>query len=93
MYMRAFRGEEKTWGLEHTSTLGTVNTLGLLYTHAPAALIQQAPLMQQAPLNQQAPGWQKQKKCIPSFLQLSSTPSEVMVGPGSEEYMEYSCYQ
>ncbi|KAL9591387.1 MAG: hypothetical protein Q9179_007775, partial [Wetmoreana sp. 5 TL-2023] len=31
MYMRALRGYEKAWGLEHTSTLGTVNNLGLLY--------------------------------------------------------------
>lgn len=31
MYMRALRGYEKAWGLEHTSTLSPVNNLGLLY--------------------------------------------------------------
>ncbi|KAL8695783.1 MAG: hypothetical protein Q9201_007959 [Fulgogasparrea decipioides] len=31
MYMRALRGYEKAWGLEHTSTLDTVNNLGNLY--------------------------------------------------------------
>ena len=32
MYMRALRGKEKAWGLEHTSTLNTVNNLGSLYS-------------------------------------------------------------
>jgi tetratricopeptide (TPR) repeat protein len=31
MYVRALRGKEKVWGLEHTSTLATVNNLSLLY--------------------------------------------------------------
>jgi hypothetical protein len=31
MYVRALRGKEKAWGLEHTSTLDTVNNLGVLY--------------------------------------------------------------
>ena len=31
MYVRALRGKEKAWGVEHTSTLNTVNNLGLLY--------------------------------------------------------------
>jgi tetratricopeptide (TPR) repeat protein len=31
MYQRALQGHEKAWGLEHTSTLSTVNNLGLLY--------------------------------------------------------------
>ena len=31
MYIRALRGKEKAWGVEHTSTLETVNNLGLLY--------------------------------------------------------------
>jgi tetratricopeptide (TPR) repeat protein len=31
MYQRALAGYEKTWGREHTSTLGTVNNLGNLY--------------------------------------------------------------
>jgi tetratricopeptide (TPR) repeat protein len=31
MYQRALQGSEKAWGLEHTSTLDTVNNLGLLY--------------------------------------------------------------
>jgi tetratricopeptide (TPR) repeat protein len=31
MYQRALRGYEKVWGLEHTSTLDTVNNLGILY--------------------------------------------------------------
>jgi tetratricopeptide (TPR) repeat protein len=31
MYERALRGYEKVWGLEHTSTLNTVNNLGNLY--------------------------------------------------------------
>jgi len=31
MYQRALQGYEKAWGLEHTSTLDTVNNLGLLY--------------------------------------------------------------
>ena len=29
--VRALAGKEKAWGLEHTSTLDTVNNLGLLY--------------------------------------------------------------
>jgi hypothetical protein len=29
--MRALRGKEKAWGVEHTSTLDTVNNLGRLY--------------------------------------------------------------
>jgi hypothetical protein len=31
MYVRALRGMDKAWGLEHTSTLDTINNLGLLY--------------------------------------------------------------
>ena len=31
MYERALSGREKAWGLEHTSTLDTVNNLGVLY--------------------------------------------------------------
>jgi tetratricopeptide (TPR) repeat protein len=31
MYQRALRGKEKAWGLDHISTLDTVNNLGLLY--------------------------------------------------------------
>jgi tetratricopeptide (TPR) repeat protein len=31
MYQRALQGYEKAWGLEHTSTLDTVNNLGNLY--------------------------------------------------------------
>ena len=31
MYERALDGREKAWGLEHTSTLDTVNNLGNLY--------------------------------------------------------------
>ena len=31
MYVRALRGKEKAWGLEHTSTLDTVNNLAVLY--------------------------------------------------------------
>ncbi|OBT52297.1 hypothetical protein VE04_07697, partial [Pseudogymnoascus sp. 24MN13] len=31
MYQRALQGYEKAWGLEHTSTLNTVNNLGNLY--------------------------------------------------------------
>ncbi|KAI1559291.1 NB-ARC multi-domain protein [Pyrenophora tritici-repentis] len=31
MYQRALQGKEKAWGLEHTSTLDTVNSLGNLY--------------------------------------------------------------
>jgi tetratricopeptide (TPR) repeat protein len=31
MYQRALQGFEKAWGLEHTSTLDTVNNLGILY--------------------------------------------------------------
>ena len=31
MYLRALTGHEKAWGLEHTSTLDTVNNLGALY--------------------------------------------------------------
>jgi tetratricopeptide (TPR) repeat protein len=31
MYVRALEGYEKAWGVEHTSTLNTVNNLGLLY--------------------------------------------------------------
>ena len=33
MYQRALQGYEKAWGLEHTSTLNTVNNLGLLYAN------------------------------------------------------------
>jgi tetratricopeptide (TPR) repeat protein len=33
MYQRALEGKEKAWGLEHTSTLDTVNNLGNLYTN------------------------------------------------------------
>jgi tetratricopeptide (TPR) repeat protein len=33
MYQRALQGKEKAWGLEHTSTLDTVNNLGNLYTN------------------------------------------------------------
>jgi tetratricopeptide (TPR) repeat protein len=32
MYLRALHGKEKAWGLDHTSTLNTVNNLGLLYS-------------------------------------------------------------
>ena len=31
MYQRALEGKEKAWGLEHTSTLNTINNLGNLY--------------------------------------------------------------
>ena len=31
MYRRALEGYERTWGPEHTSTLGTVNNLAVLY--------------------------------------------------------------
>lgn len=31
MYRRALEGKEKAWGLEHTSTLDTVNNLANLY--------------------------------------------------------------
>jgi len=31
MYQQALQGYEKAWGLEHTSTLDTVNNLGNLY--------------------------------------------------------------
>jgi tetratricopeptide (TPR) repeat protein len=31
MYIRALRGYEKAWGVDHTSTLDTVNNLGVLY--------------------------------------------------------------
>ena len=31
MYRRALDGREKAWGLDHTSTLDTVNNLGNLY--------------------------------------------------------------
>jgi tetratricopeptide (TPR) repeat protein len=31
MYQRALQGKEKAWGLEHTSTLDTVNNLGAFY--------------------------------------------------------------
>jgi hypothetical protein len=31
MSLRALRGQENAWGLEHTSTLDTVNNLGNLY--------------------------------------------------------------
>ncbi|KAF1828632.1 hypothetical protein BDW02DRAFT_458277, partial [Decorospora gaudefroyi] len=31
MYQRALAGKEKAWGLDHTSTLATVNNLGNLY--------------------------------------------------------------
>jgi len=31
MYQRALQGKEKAWGLEHMSTLSTVENLGLLY--------------------------------------------------------------
>ncbi|KAN0083094.1 hypothetical protein V8E54_002182 [Elaphomyces granulatus] len=31
MYQRALQGKEKAWGLDHTSTLDTVNSLGALY--------------------------------------------------------------
>jgi Tetratricopeptide repeat len=31
MYLRALRGYEKAWGVEHTSALDTVNNLGNLY--------------------------------------------------------------
>jgi Tfp pilus assembly protein PilF len=31
MYQRALHGKEKAWGLEHTSTLDTVNNLAVLY--------------------------------------------------------------
>ncbi|KZL70068.1 NB-ARC and TPR domain protein [Colletotrichum tofieldiae] len=31
MYKRALQGYEKAWGLDHTSTLNTVNNLGLIY--------------------------------------------------------------
>jgi tetratricopeptide (TPR) repeat protein len=33
MYQRALEGKEKALGLEHTSTLDTVNNLGLLYAY------------------------------------------------------------
>src|SRR5712664_1530078 len=33
MYQRALQGYEKAWGLDHTSTLSTVNNLGLLYAN------------------------------------------------------------
>jgi hypothetical protein len=33
MYQRALQGKEKAWGLEHTSTLSTVNNLGVLYAN------------------------------------------------------------
>ena len=32
MYLRALTGYEKAWGVEHTSTLNTVNNLGALYS-------------------------------------------------------------
>jgi tetratricopeptide (TPR) repeat protein len=32
MFQRALQGYEKAWGLEHTSTLNTVNNLGALYS-------------------------------------------------------------
>ena len=31
MYMRALRGKENAWEMEHTSNLITVNNLGVLY--------------------------------------------------------------
>ena len=31
MFLRALAGEEKAWGLDHISTLETVNNLGVLY--------------------------------------------------------------
>ena len=31
MYLRALAGKEKAWGVDHTSTLATVNNLGILY--------------------------------------------------------------
>jgi tetratricopeptide (TPR) repeat protein len=31
MYIRALRGYDKAWGLEHTSSLDTINNLGMLY--------------------------------------------------------------
>ena len=31
MYLRALLGYEKAWGVEHTSTLNTVNNLGIVY--------------------------------------------------------------
>jgi hypothetical protein len=31
MFRRALEGKEKALGINHTSTLGTVNNLGLLY--------------------------------------------------------------
>jgi len=33
IYQRALQGKEKAWGLEHTSTLDTVNNLGALYAN------------------------------------------------------------
>ncbi|KAH7303005.1 hypothetical protein BKA65DRAFT_240068 [Rhexocercosporidium sp. MPI-PUGE-AT-0058] len=33
MYQRALQGKEKAWGLDHISTLRTVNNLGLLYKY------------------------------------------------------------
>lgn len=33
MYARALQGYEKAWGVNHTSTLDTVNNLGSLYKH------------------------------------------------------------
>jgi hypothetical protein len=32
IYLRALRGYEKAWGVEHTSMLNTVNNVGVLYS-------------------------------------------------------------
>jgi len=55
MYQRALQGYEKAWGLEHTSTLDTVNNLGLLY--ADLGRLDEAEKMYQRALQGKEKAW------------------------------------
>jgi tetratricopeptide (TPR) repeat protein len=55
MYQRALQGYEKAWGLEHTSTLDTVNNLGSLY--AKLGKLDQAEDMYQRALRGKEKAW------------------------------------
>jgi len=55
MYQRALKGKEKTWGSEHTSTLGTVNNLGNLYRDQ--GKLKEAEKMYQRALKEKEKAW------------------------------------
>ncbi|SLM38170.1 nb-arc and tpr domain protein [Lasallia pustulata] len=55
MYRRALEGNEKAWGPEHASTLGTINRLGDLY--ADQGKMAEAEAMYRRPLEGYEKAW------------------------------------